>query len=546
MVEEGNRWLAHFTPGITGHWDYVVSFVRGKGVAVGDGLGGERLDGVDGLRGSFEVGETDKAGRDLRGKGRLDYVGGRYLQFAGCGEYFLKAGADAPENLLAYADFDGTYSHKRQGEVKPGEAKPQGLKTWSAHVKDWREGDPTWGEGRGKGLIGALNYLSGKGCNGFSFLPYNAGGDGDDVWPFVEREEKLHYDCSKLDQWQRVFDHAQQLGLNLHFKLQETEMDDNRIGHGSGDGEVPTALDGGDLGVERKLYCRELVARFGYALALQWNLGEENTQSAEQQRAMAEYLRRVDPYDHMIVVHTYPDWQERVYRPLLGEGSGLTGASLQNSWRVAHERTWRWVEASAAAGKPWVVTNDEQNPADMGVPPDPGYGGVDGVAVEGGRVYDLHDVRKYCLWGTFMAGGAGVEYYFGYRLPQNDLVCEDWRSRDRSWDYCRVALEFFIGGGVPFWRMRNADELVGNAERGNSGYCLAEEGGSYVVYLPEGGEGRLDLRGVEGRFGVRWYDPRRGGGMQLGSVETVEGGVEVSLGLPPMERSEDWVIYVRR
>ena len=34
---------------------------------------------------------------------------------------------------------------------------------------------------------GAINYLSGKGCNVFSFLPYNAGGDGDNVWPFVER-----------------------------------------------------------------------------------------------------------------------------------------------------------------------------------------------------------------------------------------------------------------------------------------------------------------------------------------------------------------------
>ena len=64
--------------------------------------------------------------------------------------------------------------------------------------------------------------------NAFSFLTYNAGGDGDDVWPFVERDMKLHYDCSKLDQWQVVFDHAQSLGLYLHFKTQETEIDDQR------------------------------------------------------------------------------------------------------------------------------------------------------------------------------------------------------------------------------------------------------------------------------------------------------------------------------
>jgi|GEM_PF-2120100 len=102
-------------------------------------------------------------------------------------------------------------------------------------------------------FLTALNYLSSTGANAFSFLPYNAGGDGDNVWPFVFRDDPLHYDCSKLDQWGIVLDHATARGLFAHFKMQETENDDN----------VPTALDGGDLGPERVLYCRELIARFG-------------------------------------------------------------------------------------------------------------------------------------------------------------------------------------------------------------------------------------------------------------------------------------------
>ena len=100
-----------------------------------------------------------------------------------------------------------------------------------------RPGDPTWKGGKGKGLIGALNYLSAKGVNTFSFLPYNAGGDGDNVWPFVARNDKLHYDCSKLDQWGVVFDHATAKGLYLHFKLQENEIDDDRRGHDAHRGE---------------------------------------------------------------------------------------------------------------------------------------------------------------------------------------------------------------------------------------------------------------------------------------------------------------------
>jgi len=73
-----------------------------------------------------------------------------------------------------------------------------------------------------------------------------------------------------------------------------------------------------------------LVARFSHHLALQWNLGEENTQSFEEQVQMAGYIRSLDPYDHPIVLHTFPDEQEQVYMPLLGWSEGLTWLSLQN------------------------------------------------------------------------------------------------------------------------------------------------------------------------------------------------------------------------
>jgi len=281
-AESGTKWRVHLSPDKAGKWSYAVSFVNGKHAAIG-GAKGSALKPFDGESGNFAVGASDKTGRDFRSKGRLQYVGKHHLQFAGSKEYFLKAGADAPETLLAYVDFDGTKPGKsdvqRSGEARPTKA----LKTWQAHAGDWKPGDPTWKNGKGKGLIGALNYLAGKGANSFSFLPYNAGGDGDNVWPFVEREEKFHYDCSKLDQWSIVFDHGTALGLHLHFKLQENEMDDDRRGHGDGVmGHVPESLDGGKLGPERKLYCRELIARFGHALGLNWNIGEENTQSTER------------------------------------------------------------------------------------------------------------------------------------------------------------------------------------------------------------------------------------------------------------------------
>lgn len=535
-AESGTVWRAHFAPDRTGQWNYRVSFRSGPDAAIDPASGSPRAP-YHGNAGSFEVGPSDKRGRDFRAHGRLEYVGGHYLQFADSKRFFLKAGPDAPETFLAYEDFDGTVTHNpRRGP----------LKSWRPHAGDWQSGDPTWQGGKGKGMIGALNYLASKGVNAFSFLPYNAGGDGDNVWPYTARDAKFHFDCSKLDQWGIVFEHAQARGLYLHFKLQEQEMDDNRAGAQRRPEIVPTSLDGGLLGRERKLYLRELIARFSHNLALNWNLGEENTQSAEEQSDMAEYILNLDPYDHHIVVHTFPPQQDRVYSALIGTQSVLTGASLQNHWDVTHQRTLKWVNESRAAGRPWVVANDEQGPAGLGVPPDPGYEGFDGWAGEGEDRYSAHDIRKRTLWGNLMAGGAGVEYYFGYRLPQNDLVCEDFRSRDLSWDYCRYALEFFQENGIPFQTMSNANALVGNEESNNSVYCLAKPGEAYVVYLPEGREISLDLRDDKGSFSVHWYDPRRGGKLQSGSIRRVQGGKAADLGRPPAEPEEDWAILVRK
>ncbi len=534
--QSGNVWRAHLSPDKAGQWNYHISFVQGSNIAISEAPGNE-VAPFHGTTGSFEVSPTDKKGRDFRSKGRLQYVGKHHLQFIGNGEYFLKAGPDSPETLLGYADFDNTIAMK---EKVP-------LKNYDPHVGDWKDGDPTWKHDKGKGLIGALNYLAGKGLNSISFLPYNAGGDGDNVWPFINRDDKFHYDCSKLDQWGIVFSHAQQQGLYLHFKLQETENDDNRRRKGQlivdYENPVTESLDGGLTGPERKLYLRELIARYGHHLALNWNLGEENTQSPEEHREMARYISVTDPYHHNIVIHSYPNMQERVYEPLLGYGSVLTGASLQNMWDIVHERTWKWVTASVQSGRPWVVANDEQGSARTGVPPDPGYKGFGGdTSEEGYESYNLHGIRKYTLWGNLMAGGAGVEYYFGYRLAENDLVAEDFRSRDQSWNYCRIALEFFKNEDIPYWDMINADQLVGNYARNNEVYCLTKQSEIYLVYIPDGGKSTLDLSEVPGEFELSWFNPREGGSLENGT--SIGGGRQVSLVAP--SENEDWLAVIKR
>ncbi len=502
----GNKWRVQFAPDAAGQWQYKASFRTGKNIAVDTRPATGRPVAFDGASGSFVVGATDKKGRDFRARGMLRYVGKHYLQFAETGEYFLKAGADSPENFLGYADFDGTFDTDK--------GKKAFLHRYQPHLRDFRDDDPTWRRGKGKGIIGALNYLASKGMNSVYMITYNVdGGDGKDVWPWTGPKERFRFDCSKLDQWEIVFSHMDRLGIQLHVITQEQENDQG--------------LDGGELGLQRRYYYRELVARFAHHPAVTWNLGEENTNTDSQRQAFARYIRELDPYDHPIVVHTFPGKFDQVYKPLLG-CPAFEGPSLQVGGRInaTHSETAKWIDRSDKAQRPWVVCLDEVGPANTGVKPD--------------KDDPNHDeIRKKVLWGNLMAGGSGCEWYFGYKYPHNDLNCEDWRSRENMWDQTRYAVAFFQKY-LPFAQMKHADGLTSSPDD----YCFAKIGTIYAVYLPKGGT--TDLKLPAGRYLVKWYNPRRGGPLADGSVKILTGEGARSIGRPPADASKDWAALIKK
>lgn len=505
----GNKWRAHLSPDHVGEWAYEVSFHAGPKVAVSDDMkSGKPVVGVHGMKGSFDIAETDKTGRDFRGKGLLRYVGKHHLQFAGTGEYFLKAGVDAPENFLGYEDFDGEFKHDG--------VKDNLIKNWGPHVKDWKPGDPTWQGGKGKGIIGAVNYLAGQKLNVFSFLTMNIEGDDRNVFPYLDYKERVRIDCSRMDQWEIVFEHGTRNGMYLHFKTQEAEN--------------VNLLDKGSLGDQRKLYYRELIARFGHHLALNWNLGEEvglgHKVSTQKKKDWANYFAEHDPYKHHIVIHNGNNHYD-----LLGDASALTGFSLQTNradFSNVHGATLNYLRRSVAAGKPWVVACDEPGDASHSLITD---------AEDPTR----NNARRNALWGNIMAGGAGVEWYFGYKHPHSDLTCQDYRVREKMWKQSSIALQFFADHEVPFWNMNNANGLISEKQ----GYCLIEKGKHYLVYLKKAGTTTLDLAGVNGVYQVLWFNPRVGGDLLAGSVQVVRGGGKVGIGMPPSELGEDWLAVIR-
>ncbi|MEM6699045.1 MAG: DUF5060 domain-containing protein, partial [Bacteroidota bacterium] len=507
----GNKWRVHFAPDAIGTWNYSVAFQTGDDVAI-DG-GGSSAGFMDGETGSFTVSATDKTGRDLRGKGRLAYVGEHYLQFQETGEWFLKVGADAPENTLAYEDIDDV---PNRGDRR---------KNWSPHSGDYDATEAnayTCQNGKGSELLGAIKYLSDKGMNVISFLTFSLSGDDENVFPHLLKVDIPTYntyndadqwnlgvhhdrfDVSRMAQWEKLFEYADLKGMYLHFKLQEEENDQR--------------MDGGNVGREHQLYYRELVARFGHHLALNWNIGEENTQSEQQRKDMAAYFTQIDPYNHNRVIHTFPGQKNSVYNPLLGNASTYTGASLQTAnanYNEVFSDVLNWVQKSANANKKWVVALDEPGNAEKGVDEDPN---------------DRKLVRERVLWATLMAGGAGVEFYYGYQTSCDDLDCEDHRTRDQKYTDAAHALTFFQNHFQSYLpNVSNQNSITTT----NDDYVLGKTNEAYAVYLPNGGSTNISL--PTGSWFVQWYNPRNGI-MQSGNTE-----VNGSISAPD---NNDWVALI--
>ncbi|HVS17606.1 MAG TPA: DUF5060 domain-containing protein [Planctomycetota bacterium] len=509
----GSTWKVRFTPTATGTWQFEVSFRSGNNVAVSlDALAGQPT-AFDGLAGTFQVDNVSPLATGFHRKGMLQDVGEHYLRFQD-GTWFLKGGTNSPENLMAYFGFDDIANSGNLGL----------LHRYIPHRGDWRLGDPDWKGNTtnydARGLIGALNYLAQEGVNSVYFLPMNLGGDGQDTCPFVGQAptdyDKLHYDISRLHQWNQSFEHAQSKGILLHVVLAETELANE------------TWLDGGVLGLQRKLFFRELSARFAHHNALQWNLSEENDYPVSLLNQFADYLAAVDPYRHPITVHNYADFIDQ-YTQLAGNYRfSVTSNQYTPDSAGATVETLR--NMSKSAGRPWAVCLDENWPAATGLQPN-----------------NADDLRKRVLWDAYLSGAAGVEWYFGYQpLPiGGDLDVEDFRTRAPMWRSMRIARQF-ITTNLPFTSMQPADYLL-SGENGayGGGEVFASLGTVYAIYLPSGSpSGTLDMNGVFGTFRKRWFNPRSGN--FEGSQQTFGGNTQHALGTPPNTTGEDWVVLIQK
>ncbi|MEM9883059.1 MAG: DUF5060 domain-containing protein [Planctomycetota bacterium] len=584
--DQGNGlWKAHFTPQKAGDWSYVADFRTGNQAAVllddeVASAAGVSTTGFHGAAGTFNAAAFDPDAPGFASRGRLAYDGGHYLRYAD-GSYFLKSGMDSPENLLGYRGFDNTQT---KGVNSIGGQTFQGnlgiLHDFAPHAQDYDPGDPSWDTpdfdygnspaegGDARNLIGAANYLSSVGVNSIYFLVNNIGGDAKDTHPYANvstpeqlagefntgvANDNLRFDNSKLAQWEQFFRHAQEKGLHLHVVLNERELANK------------SELDGATLGVERKLYYREMTARFGHHNSLQWNMSEEydfagraggfgSTEAEEAQAVIdfAAYLSAVDPYDHPLTAHNArkanidTDPTDSAWQYFIGEGdfdlTSLQRANEEEGWSDTVEN---FRAATAAAGRPIAVMIDEPESITRIA-----VGKNDDTDPSGDTDFErFTTVRKTMAWDIYLSGGAGVEWF----VHNGDQGIENFRRFEKVFVETAHARRF-VEENLPFTEMTPDDGLVRYADEDYGGAeVFAKAGEVYAIYLPDGSNDdgpnavapQLDLRDAAGFvFLLRWYNPRSGEFDE--STAVLSGGDWASLGATPSGFGSvaDWAALV--
>jgi len=536
----GTIWAVRWSPPSEGLWTWSATMRRGPDVVFSPQTG-DPVAAVDGLEGRLQIAASDKKEPDLRATGRLVRVPGKgALRFEETDAVFVAGGTRCLADTLASPIFNGrpgcyaaVHPDFPQTDVDDGKLG-QPDEPLAAHARDWSPSDPVWlagqqlllwqsvqgqqeqqekrvlqgqqdqlerqdresGRGRvfGRGLVGALNYLSETGVNAL-YLDIPGSGTRADCGA------RSRFNIAKLEQWALLVAHANRKGLAVYLGM-------------SFQGELSVS--------SRRLLVRETVARFAHVPGLVFEVQAGDGLPAEILEQVASEIKTLDAYQHPVLVQLEALPREMAYAPLLGKHA-IDGASFMAKRvdeRGAYEQTLLWRNLSTAVGETWAVSAGN-------------FGGPDQPSIR--EPVSQHN-RVQWLWANIMAGGVGGAW------PVRGLQ-DDLRKFDPLWQQTGHLVRFFRdhvqAGGLSLMDFEPRDDaLSGN-------WVLSVPGESYVVLAKRGGVVRLDLREQPGPFVLSWFNPRSGA-LVPGVIDPLAGGSLVDLGQPPFGVTNDWVAWVRR
>ena len=153
-------------------------------------------------------------------------------------------------------------------------------------------------------------------------------------------------------------------------------------------------LDNATLGVERKLFYREIIARFGHhnALPVEHLRGVQYLDlplDPNMIKEFAQYIARVDPYNHPITVHHHGNTYARALAPFIGD----------SRFGVCRCRRWQLPDDVGMAIEYFAGNSDRRQAIPVNVDEHIGMNQISAA-----------DYRKRIIWDALFSGG-GIELF---------------------------------------------------------------------------------------------------------------------------------------
>jgi len=241
---------------------------------------------------------------------------------------------------------------------------------------------------------------------------------------------------------------------------------------------------------EDDTYYRWLLARYAAYSNVTWDLAKEANyeKDLEYKTGRLRYIRANDPYRRLLTVHDDRATYDRgVYNDLLDYRS-----DQQHS-------DWRKVMLAHLEQHPWPVINTE-----FGYECGPG-----GVNDKTYNVAQLPEEVCRRAWEVYTAGGFGA-YYYTYTAW--DVI----RPHDTppGYEYFKHLRSFFES--TSYWKLKPVEGIA------SDGYCLADAGREYVIFLNAAGPFTLTMGSLTVSLTGEWYQPFTGARMAAGTIANGE------------------------
>jgi hypothetical protein len=277
---------------------------------------------------------------------------------------------------------------------------------------------------------------------------------------------------------------------------------------------------------ERKL--DYILARYGHSSHLlaidllnepEWDGPVAETVWIPWAEKLAQHVRDVDPYGHLVTVGSVGPWSniEGDERPLYADERidfvqwHLYGKETYDPHRHAVEMARR-VEATFSYGKP-VFCGEFA------------YGGEDPA---------LFDHTHTGLWAAAFAGGGAL----AHSAPPFNVDSDELMTPDRAKHFevlSRFLRDLDLSRDLVPERLSGAPSSLRIWSLGRNDYKALWLLGPHAAYGGEVASARVSLTDmVDGRYAVRWYDDTTGDVIREDSLETREGGL--SLPVPAFRR----------